>query len=45
MEFGEQDLKSMLFYLGYLTIVGEEFETPELKVPNRVMKERCSDWI
>ncbi len=45
MEFGEQDLISMLFYLGYLTIVGEDFETPELKVPNRVMKEIYSDYF
>ena len=39
MEFTEKDLISMLFYLGYLTIAGEEFEMPELKIPNRVMKE------
>ena len=45
IEFREQDLISMLFYLGYLTIVGEEFETPELKVPNRVMKEIYSDYF
>ena len=45
MEFTEKDLISMLFYLGYLTIVGEEFETPELKVPNRVMKEIYSDYF
>ena len=39
IEFTEKDLVSMLFYLGYLTIAGEEFEMPELKIPNRVMKE------
>ena len=45
IEFTEKDLISMLFYLGYLTIAGEEFETPELKVPNRVMKEIYSDYF
>ena len=35
----------MLFYLGYLTIVGEEFEKPELSIPNRVMKEIYSDYF
>ena len=39
IEFTEKDLVSMLFYLGYLTIAGEEFEMPALKIPNRVMKE------
>ena len=39
IEFTEKDLVSMLFYLGYLTIAGQEFEMPELKIPNKVMKE------
>ena len=45
IEFTEIDLISMLFYLGYLTIVGEEFEKPELSIPNRVMKEIYSDYF
>lgn len=45
IEFTEKDLVSMLFYLGYLTISGEELETPELKIPNRVMKEMYSDYF
>ena len=45
IEFGEKELVSMLFYLGYLTIVGEEFATPELKIPNKVMKEMYSDYF
>ena len=45
IEFGEIELVSMLFYLGYLTIAGVEFETPELKIPNRVMKEIYSDYF
>ena len=45
MEFTEKDLISMLFYLGYLTIAGEEFEMPELKIPNRVMKEIYSEYF
>ncbi len=39
MEFTETDLVSMLYYLGYLTIAGEVFEKPELKIPNKVMKD------
>ena len=38
MEFTETDLVSMLYYLGYLTIVGDIFEKPILKIPNNVMK-------
>ena len=45
MEFTETDLISMLYYLGYLTITGEVFEKPELKIPNRVMKEIYSDYF
>ena len=39
-EFTETDLVSMLFYLGYLTIDGEEVGYPVLKIPNNVMKEK-----
>lgn len=45
IEFTEKDLVSMLFYLGYLTIAGEELNIPELKIPNRVMKEIYSDYF
>ena len=45
VEFTEKELVSMLFYLGYLTIAGEEFGTPELKIPNRVMKEIYSSYF
>ena len=45
MEFTEMDLISMLFYLGYLTIAGKEFEKPELKIPNKVMKEIYSEYF
>ena len=36
MEFTETDLVSMLYYLGYLTIVGEELGMAKLKVPNQM---------
>ena len=39
IEFTEKDMISMLFYLGYLTIAGEQFERPELKIPNQVIKD------
>ena len=45
MEFTETDLVSMLYYLGYLTIAGEVFEKPELKIPNKVMKELYSEYF
>ena len=35
----------MLFYLGYLTITGERFEKPELKIPNKIMKELYSEYF
>ena len=45
IEFTEKDLISMLYYLGYLTIEGEEFEKPELKIPNKIMKEIYSSYF
>ena len=45
VEFTDKELVAMLFYLGYLTIAGEEFGTPELKIPNRVMKEIYSSYF
>ena len=45
MEFTETDLVSMLYYLGYLTIVGDIFEKPILKIPNNVMKEIYSEYF
>ena len=45
IDFTETDLISMLYYLGYLTIAGEVFEKPELKIPNRVMKEIYSSYF
>lgn len=45
VEFGEKEFISMLFYLGYLTIVGEKLEKPELNIPNKIMKELYSDYF
>ena len=45
IEFTEKDLVSMLFYLGYLTIIGEEFGYPKLNIPNIVMKEIYTDYF
>ena len=45
MEFTETDLVSMLYYLGYLTIEGDEVGYPKLKIPNNVMKEIYSDYF
>ena len=45
IEFTEIDLVSMLFYLGYLTIEGDEVGYPKLNIPNNVMKEIYSDYF
>ena len=45
MGFENQELISMLFYLGYLTISGERLGTPELKIPNKVMKELYAEYF
>ena len=43
--FGEKEMISMLYYLGYLTIAGEELGTPKLQIPNKVMKELYSEYF
>ena len=43
--FTEKELVSMLFYLGYLTISDNIAGYPNLKIPNRVMKEIYSDYF
>ena len=45
MEFTEIDLVSMLYYLGYLTIAGDEVGYPKLSIPNNVMKEIYSEYF
>ena len=45
IEFSEIDMISMLYYLGYLTISGENFGTPELTIPNKVMKEIYASYF
>ena len=45
IEFTEIDMISMLYYLGYLTISGENFGTPELTIPNKVMKEIYASYF
>ena len=44
-EFTENDMISMLYYLGYLTISGEDLGKPELTIPNKVMKEIYADYF
>ena len=43
--FGEKELVSMLFYLGYLTITGENIGFPTLGIPNKIMKELYSNYF
>ena len=45
IEFTERELVSMLYYLGYLTITGEEVGYAKLAVPNKVMKEIYSEYF
>ncbi len=43
--FRDQEMISMLFYLGYLTVSGEKLGRPELKIPNHVIKELYSTYF
>ena len=43
--FGEKEMVSMLYYLGYLTIEDEVVGYPKLNIPNRVMKEIYSEYF
>ena len=43
--FGDKEFASMLFYLGYLTIDGEELGMSVLQIPNKVMKEIYSSYF
>ena len=43
--FGTEELISMLFYLGYLTITKDDFGIPELKIPNKIMRELYSEYF
>ena len=45
IEFDETDMISMLYYLGYLTISGEDLGMPELTIPNKVIKEIYADYF
>ena len=45
IEFGETELVSMLYYLGYLTISEEKLGKAELIIPNKVMREIYSDYF
>ena len=45
IEFTENDMISMLYYLGYLTISGEDLGKPELTIPNKVMKEIYASYF
>ena len=45
MEFGETELVSMLYYLGYLTIAEEKLGKAELIIPNKVMREIYSEYF
>ena len=45
IEFAETHMISMLYYLGYLTISGESLGMPELRIPNKVMKEIYADYF
>ncbi len=43
--FGDKEMVSMLFYLGYLTIDEVIGMYPKLNIPNRVMREIYSDYF
>ena len=43
--FGDGEMASMLFYLGYLTIEKEEFGSANLVIPNKMMREIYSEYF
>ncbi len=43
--FGEEEFKSMLFYLGYLTINGDIAGFAKLNIPNKIMEEIYADYF
>ena len=45
IEFSENDMVSMLYYLGYLTISGDLVGIPKLTIPNKVMKEIYASYF
>ena len=45
IDFTTQDFASLLFYLGYLTIEGEELGRTKLEIPNKIMKNIYSDYF
>ena len=45
VDFEEREMLSMLYYLGYLTIVGEDIGDPILKVPNQVIKDIYAEYF
>ena len=45
IEFGEKELVSLLFYLGYLTIKEKDFDVIEFGVPNDVIRKIYSDYF
>ena len=45
ISFGEKELISLLFYLGYLTIKENEFGTLKFVTPNEVIRKVYSDYF
>ena len=45
IEFGEKELISLLFYLGYLTIKEKGFSKCKFKIPNDVIREIYSNYF
>ena len=45
IEFGEKELISLLFYLGYLTIVKKGFSKCSFKIPNDVIRKIYSEYF
>ena len=44
-DFQDEEFASMLFYLGYLTIIDGEMDFTRLGIPNKVMKELYSQYF
>lgn len=45
INFTNRELVSLLYYLGYLTILEEDFGMVKLGIPNKIMKEIYADYF
>lgn len=45
IEFGNKELISLLYYLGYITIIGKGYSKLKLKIPNEVIRQIYAEYF